>query len=167
MYVNVEEVKALVKTDLSDAELGSIIDRAEFAIVEIAGKPQTSSLDLSLTETIYGGTQNLFLKRPINSVTSITEDTVLLASTSYRIYTKQGRVVRLPLGSIWGDVISVVYIPSENISIFKQATIDLVRNIISRTTLQSESIGGEYSYTMMDWKKEARVIARGLYFKSF
>lgn len=167
MYTNLEEVRAIVSTDLSDSELGDVVDRAEAELVDIIGLPQDSALSLSLTETYYGGTQNVFLKRPISSVTSVTEDDSVLTSTSYRVFDRQGRIARLPIGGTWGDEIVVVYVPRENLDRFKQATIDLVRNIISRTTLQSESIGGEYSYTMADWQKEAQSVVRNMRFISF
>jgi hypothetical protein len=165
--VSIDEVRAVVKTGMTDAELGDVIDRAEFELSELCGQPQDSELSVSEVETVYGGTQNLFMRRKISSITSIVEDDTTLTTDYFRVFPRQGRIVRLPLGGVWGDEIVITYVPAENLPLFKQATIDLVRNVISRISLKSESIAGEYSYTAADWQKEAQVAGQKLYFKSF
>lgn len=164
--VSASDVKALVNTALSDANLEAVIDRIEAQITAKIGAPQTDAFATSLTVTRQGGGHSLFLPTEIYSVTSITEDDYVLDSDQYQTW-GGGVVERLPSGGSWGDRCVVVYKPVDDRPVRKEVIIDLVRIVIQRTTLKQESIAGEYSYTAPDnWNAEFRKAMRRLMFQA-
>ncbi len=118
---------------------------------------------LSVTETLAGRqTRNLYLRRPIATVTSITVDSTLLASADYRLWGDEGRIERLTAGALWGEeVIVVVYGPQDDNTLRKSALIDLLRLTLNRSGLKSESVAGEYSYTAFENTDEERARVMG------
>lgn len=160
-FVSIAEARALIKTGLNDSLLTAVIDRVEEEVTEKYGEPQDASLSVSVAETIYGGSQNLFVRRPIHSITSIVDDgTTLTADTNFRSWPSQGRIERLPSGTVWGTVCVVTYKPKREDGKWKSAIIELVRLYIEHTTMASESIGGEYSYSAPNWETERAKVFR-------
>ncbi len=153
------DVRALVKTSLTDPELQAVIGREEDEIIRLYGAHYTTST-ATVSETLEGGGASLFLRRPILSVSSVTEDGAVLASADYRLWGGQGRIERLPKGATWGEVITVVYVPGDDNSRRKVALISLVQLAVERTALKSESIAGEYSYSAPDWEAERAKLLR-------
>lgn len=162
----VAEVRALVSTGMSDANLQTVIDRIEAEITAKVGAPQTDAYDTSIVKTLRGEGENLFLPTEIYSVTSIVEDTASLAGTEYQVW-NGGVIERLPLGARWGDRVVVTYKPADDRSLRKSVVIDLVRLTLNQTGLKSESIGGEYSYTAFEnWDAEFRKAMKRLMFQA-
>ncbi len=153
------EARALVKTSLTDPELQAVIGREEDEIIRLYGAHYVDGTT-TVSETLEGGGASLFLRRPILSVSSVTEDGATRASADYRLWGGQGRIERLPKGAVWGEVITVAYVPQDDNSRRKAALIDLVRLAVERTALKSESIAGEYSYTAPDWDAERAKLLR-------
>lgn len=153
------EARALIKTSLTDPELQAVIGREEDEIIRLYGAHYVSGTT-TVSETLEGGGASLFLRRPIFSVSSVTEDGAALASADYRLWGAQGRIERLPKGATWGEVITVVYVPQDDNGRRKAALIDLVRLAVEHTALKSESIAGEYSYTAPDWEAERAKLLR-------
>ena len=164
--VTIADVRALVQTSLSNENLQSIIDREEFEIVERFGAHYavTGETPASVTETLEGDAKrNLYLRRRIASVSAIIDDGATLTTSSYRLWGKQGRIERLPLGAAWGDVVQVTYVPYDDNLTRKAVIIELVRIALNRTAMKSESVSGEYSYTAADnWETERNKILRRL-----
>lgn len=80
------EVRALVKTSLTDAQLQEIIDRVEFDITSRIGAPQDDGNLVQVAETMEGEGENLFTQVEIGSIVSIVEDTVTLTADDYRTW---------------------------------------------------------------------------------
>lgn len=175
--VSTDEVRALVKTGLTDAQLETVVDRVEDYITDQIGEPYSEGV--TITETVSGGGKNLFLKRPVSSVSSVTEYSQLSdqtgasleENTQFYLWPDQGRLERI--GGIWGSegkwgrMVEVTYVPQDQTKKRKQVIIDLVRLELSRTAMFQESVGGEYSYTApANWEKERQRIMKRICFVS-
>lgn len=155
------DITARIKTTLAPAELQAVIDQAEADVIAAYGAHYVSGTT-TVTETLVGGLASLYLRRPLTSVTSVSDDGVALAATSYRLWASQGRVERLPAGTLWGSVVVIVYVPADDNLRRKAVIIDLVRLDLDRTALKSESIAQEYRYDAPDWDVERAAILRRL-----
>ena len=99
-------------------------------------------------------------------MTRIVEDSAALDADQYRVW-GGGVIERLPEHSNWGDVCVVTYKPIDDRLKREQVIIDLVRIVIERTALKSETIAGEYSYTAPDnWNAEFRKAMKKLTFQA-
>ncbi len=164
--VSPAEVKALINTSLSDENLQTVIDRVEAQITARIGAPQTDAFATEVVKTMRGEGEYLFMPTEIYSVSGIVEDTSTLTSDQYQTWAG-GVIERLPVDSHWGDRVVVTYKPTDDRLMRTQVIIDLVRLVIERTAMKSESIAGEYSYTAPDnWEAEFRKAMRKLVFKS-
>ena len=160
------DVKALINTSLSDANLQTVIDRVEAQITARIGAPQTDAYATEVVKTMRGEGEYLFMPTEIYSVSSIVEDTSTLTSDQYQTWAG-GVIERLPDDSHWGDRCVVTYKPTDDRLVRAQVIIDLVRLVIERTAMKSESIAGEYSYTAPDnWDAEFRKAMKRLVFKA-
>ena len=198
MALAVADCRALVPSPLTDPQLQSVIDRVEADIDDVIGAVQTIALGVSVTEVVQGGNSDIFLKRPVHTVTTVTEyasltDTTGVALTEdeeFYTWEAEGRLQliggSLPRGtpsvlSVFymtdaqfagteatgyrGSHVEVVYVPADQHLKREQATIDLVRVLLSRTALMAESVAGEYSYQApSNWDAEFRRIMRRLSF---
>jgi len=174
--VTVAETRALVQTDLSDADLQDVIDRVEAEITARIGPAQNDNGTVQITKQLHGGTQHVFLPVEIGEVVSIVEDGAALVADEYRAW-PGGVIERLPgstwpgdktlrtRAGVWGRFVVVTFKPADNRLERKAAAIDLVRLDISRTAMVSESIAGEYSYhAPVNWEGERRRILKRLTF---
>ena len=160
------DVKALINTSLSDANLQTVIDRVEAQITARIGAPQTDAYATEVVKTMRGEGEYLFMPTEIYSVSSIVEDTSTLTSDQYQTWAG-GVIERLPDDSHWGDRVVVTYKPTDDRLVRALVIIDLVRIVIERTAMKSESIAGEYSYTAPDnWDAEFRKAMKRLVFKA-
>ena len=160
------DVKALINTSMSDANLQDVIDRVEAQITARIGAPQTDAYATEVVKTMRGEGEYLFMPTEIYSVSSIVEDTSTLTSDQYQTWAG-GVIERLPEDSHWGDRVVVTYKPTDDRLVRAQVIIDLVRIVIERTAMKSESIAGEYSYTAPDnWDAEFRKAMKRLVFKA-
>lgn len=158
-------VKTLVKTSLSDTNLQDVIDRVEAQITERIGEPQTDAMATTVTKTLRGEGEFLFVPTEIYAVVSITEDGNALSSDQYQTWAG-GVIERLPSDSHWGDRNVVIYKPADDRKKRTQVIVDLVRLVLERTAMKSESVAGEYTYTAPDdWDEQFRKAMRKLYFK--
>jgi len=161
--VSPADVRVLVKTSLTDANLQTIIDRVEPEITTRIGAPQDDPGTVQVTKTLEGEGTLLFTPTEITSVISVVEDDVTLAATDYRIW-PGGQLERLPVDTVWGDRCVVIYCPADNRSLRKQVIIELVRLDLERTAMRHESIGGEYAFDAPDWEAERRRLFKRLQF---
>jgi hypothetical protein len=165
--VSPANVKAILNTSMSDQNLQAVIDRVEAQVNEKVGAPWTDDDTPSeVVKTIRGDGTCLFLPTEIHSVASIVEDGLTLDESDYQVWAG-GVIERLPLNAIWGSKCVVTYKPADDRLKRAQVVIDLVRLVIERTALKSESIAGEYSYTAPDnWDAEFRRAMKRLVFKA-
>lgn len=153
--LTIAEVRDLITTDLSDADLVAILDREEAQLVAKLGAHGDGAA--SVTEVLSATDGWIFLPRPAASVTSVDGVT-----TGLTVYGKQGRVYRAGAA---GDV-TVIYVPTDDRAARREALIDLLRLTLQRTALRAESVAGEYSYQAPDWQAERAAIYRRLMFTS-
>ena len=161
--VTVAETRALVQTDLSDADLQDVIDRVEAEITARIGAPQDESGTVQITKQLQGGTENLYLPVEIGAVVSVVEDGLALIADEYRVWAG-GVIERLPGGN-WGHLVVVTFRPADDRAQRKAVIIDLVRLDVNRTAMVRESIAGEYAYDApANWEAERRRIIKRLTF---
>lgn len=163
--LSIAELKDLVNTGLGDLRLQAIIDREELEIDRRLG-PVSDGVAPSIVETKPGGCANIFLRRPIVSVSQVREQQILggsfvtLLASQYQVWKDEGRLERLPAasaapswgaGDIFGPLVEVTYIAADDRSRRKMAIVEFVRLALERTAMQSENVAGEYSYSAPEW----------------
>lgn len=147
--VSTVNVRALVKTSLTDAQLQEVIDRVEAEITGKIGAPQDDGGTVTVTLTLEGEGSLLFLPTEIASIINIVEDGASLDATNYRTWSG-GVIERLPEDAGWGDVNVVTYKSADDRSLRKQVIIELVRLDVERTAMQQEQVA-DYSYKAPNW----------------
>ncbi|CAK0773885.1 conserved hypothetical protein [Gammaproteobacteria bacterium] len=162
--LTIAECKALVRSSVSDTDLQVVIDRVEGMITNKIGAYQDDSGAVTITKTVKGGGERLFLPVAFSEIISITEDDDLLDSDDYRAWGDQGMAERLPDGAVFGTVCVVVFKPVDQRNERKQATIDLVRLFVERTAMVSENVAGEYSFSAPEWDKDIKRAIKNLCF---
>lgn len=172
MFVSVSDVRAKVQTDLDDSALGDIIANEEAALSARLGAPPDGTT--AITEVLInteGG--SLYTKRPVATVTSVTESSTLtstpatLAATDYYLMGTRGQFIRLAGCVSWGQLVTVVYVPADSAALWKQVIIELVRIALEQTTMRQESVAGEYTYQAPDWNVARERQYRRLEFPAF
>lgn len=160
------DVKAIVNTSMLEENLQDVIDRVEAQVTAKIGAPQTDAFATSIVKTMRGEGISLFMPTEIYSVVSIVEDGTTLDADQYQTW-GGGVIERLPMDSHWGDRCVVTYKPADDRLKRAEVIITLVRLVIERTTMKSEGIAGEYSYTAPDdWDKEFRKAMKKLMFQA-
>lgn len=165
-------VRMLVQTGLTDEQLQVLIDAVEAEITAKIGDPYVDA-STTITELLEGNGYDLFLKRAILTISTVTEyaalsdvtGTALTENDNFFAWKVQGRLTRLPYGSKWGPKVSVVYVPTDDREKWKAAVADLIRLQIARMPMQAESVAGEFSYTAPKWEAEKRRIIKRLSFQ--
>ncbi len=159
--LTVDEIRARgVSTDLTDDALEDVLADEEAEMIRRCGAHGDGVTAITETATAYGG--QLFLNRPIVSVSSVAEYTDLggtataLAATSYIAWLNEGYITRLPTGATWGVRMVVVYVPANDSALRRQVLIELVRIAVNQSAFRSESFEGfedKYSYVAaQDWQ---------------
>ena len=103
MALAVADCRALVPTPLTDPQLQSVIDRVEADIDAVLGAVQDALLGTELTEIVNGGDSSIFIKRPIHSVTTVTEyasrtdvtGVALTEDEEFYVWPDEGRLERI------------------------------------------------------------------------
>lgn len=168
--VTLTHLRAMVTTGLDDTQLQTIIDREEAEVVRRYGAHYVDSVT-TIVETYQptGLMRNVFLRRGISSIASVTEQRSLssqvtpVASTDYAAWYEQGRLERV--NGTWGAVVNVTYVPQNDRDLRRQVIIELVRLALEQTAMRSESIAGEHSYTAPEWEQVRVQLYRRLGFR--
>jgi len=171
--VSAADFKAITPVSLSDTELDGVIERVETEITKAIGQPYSDGLEI--TETLAGGQKDLFLLRPLGTISSVTEyDSWITADANseslsegagYVLWADRGQLTRINDRDSWDKKIVIVYTPRDDRHLRKQVIVDLVRVDLARSAYQSESVGGAYSYRSPDdWEATRRAIMRRLQF---
>lgn len=162
-FVSIAEVRALVRSRLSDADLQTVIDREEDWLATKIG-----ALSGSRTTTYSPGVSNtpLYLPRRTESV-AVVDAGAAVASSDLLFTPSSGCLRRRAASSPWptdgpvpfgyptagvepyfpswsGDV-AVTWTPSDGAAV-AQTVIELVRGTVGETGMESETIG-DYQYT--------------------
>lgn len=164
--VSPDNVKALINTSIANENLQDVINRVEAQVTAKIGAPQTDTYTTEIVKTMRGEGITLFMPTEIYSVVSIVEDDSTLTTDQYQTW-GGGVIERLPLDTDWGDRCVVTYKPADDRLKRAEVIINLVRLVIERTAMKSESIAGEYSYQAPDdWDKEFRKAMKKLMFQA-
>jgi hypothetical protein len=151
-FVSIAEVRALIKSRLSDSDLQDVIDREE---AWLAGKVGTLTGERTETYRPSPGDQPVYLQRRAESVVVTDDGVTLVADTDYLFTPSTGMIRRVswvepvppwrqqPLA--WRGVVTVTSTPSDGAAV-ERAIIELIRGTVGETGLDSETIG-DYSYT--------------------
>ena len=140
--VTVAEVQALVSTELADDDLQDVIDREEAELASRIG-PLTGAR----TETFYPdhSAERLYLRRPTDSVTVVSDGTTLTLGDDDGEYRLLGNGTTLNFNAnTWGEVVTAAYTPNDELRV-KRVLIELIRLTATETGYTSERIG-QYSY---------------------
>ena len=132
------------ETDLATAAIQRHLDETEALIVREFGANTTD-----LTEWLEGMGRYIFLSRVASSVTTtvetVSDEDTTLASDDYRLEGQGRRIKRLSDGTNgrvnWGDLVKVIYTPSNETSIRIGVQLDLVKLEIQFKGLKGEKIG--------------------------
>lgn len=167
--LSVDQALALIATEVTAPDVQAVIAREEAELVARYGAHYVDG-STTIVETVRGGGCNLYLKRRISSVSSISEASSLggaattLASTAYYVWTGQGRITRLPEGTAWGPVATVTYVPADDRPLRRQVLIELVRLALEQTAMRAESVSGAYSYQAPEWESARKRLYKRLEF---
>jgi hypothetical protein len=159
--LTLDEVKAHVETDLEDTALQRIVTGIESEISDRYGSTDSAE------ETVAGTDRRVLVThRPIESITSITEDDVTLSANDYRQWGRY-RLERLSSGdnprTLWGGVVELQYTPRDDSEQRKLVLVDLVKLELEYRALQSESVGGgDYRANHVDYTRERTRLLRML-----
>ena len=91
--LDVAEARVLIRTSKTDDDLSDLIAREEDELIRRFGAHYVSGG--TVQETHLGEGPNLFLRRPVQSVSTLTEAGLTVTATEYRLWAGQGRVERL------------------------------------------------------------------------
>lgn len=160
----IDRVKERTKAELSDAEIGEMINEALEAIEERYGEPAQP-----VTERLGGGSVSIFTAQPIDQSADIIvaesvfdEETELLVS-DFQIGGGGRRIERLDSGtnprSTWGDSVVITYTPRSDQKRRDEVVIKLVMLGIEYEGVKSANTDG-YSSSHLDYQTEReRLIA--------
>ena len=143
MTLSVAQLRTFVDSELGDDALQALLDAAAEAIAEVAGSTD------AVTEYLAGGYARIVTVRQVASVTSITEDGILLGTDDYRA---AGYVLtRLATGthpaSRWGRESVAVYAPADEAAERDRVQLALVKlDLTHNPGLASERVG--------DWQED-------------
>ena len=150
---SIAEVRALVRSRLSDADLQVVIDREEGWLAGRVG-PLTGSRTDTFTPGL--GDTPLYLRRRAESVV-LTDSGRTLAASEFLFTPSTGQIRRIWTPDLQGDppwrqlylgwqgTVNATYTPADEADV-KRAVIELVRLAVGETGFDSETMG-TYSYT--------------------
>lgn len=148
--LTVAELAQHIEHDLSDVALQRLADAAEELINRTDGGPSAVTEYFDSWGFENGYSKELFVRRPINTIDSITErvspeDTGTVLSSDDYSQQGQRKVVRLSNGTNpryrWAQHVEVTYTPDVDTALRKKAQIDLVKLSIIFSGAQREKIG--------------------------
>ena len=133
--VSIAEVRALVQTGLSDADLQAVIDREEAFLARRVGLlsgPRTVTVLRPTESTVFR------LLRPATTATVTDNGVVTTVALIAERYIER-------VAGYWIGPVAITYTPTDAAEV-KRVVIELVRLALSGSTYASETIG-DYSYT--------------------
>jgi hypothetical protein len=154
-FVSIAEVRALIRSRLSDVDLQTVIDREEAWLAE-PGRvgPLTGERIDSFTPGL--GDTPLYLRRRAESVV-LTDDGRTMAASEFLFTPSTGMIRRIWTSDLatdppwrqvylgWQGTVTATYTPADEAAV-KLAIIELVRLATGETGYDSETIG-DYSYS--------------------
>lgn len=152
--VSIAEVRALVRTRLSDADLQDVIDREEAWLATKVGAlsgERTDTFDPGILDT------PVYIPRRAESVV-VTDAGATVSASDITFTPSTGEIRRVvepypypgppplePWFPAWNGTVTVTWTPSDGAAVTR-AVIELVRGTVGETGMDSEAISG-YQYT--------------------
>jgi hypothetical protein len=175
--LDVDEARPQLDTALDDDALELVIAREEAEMIRLYG-PHGDGVTTVVEMREGRRAGSLFLSRPIASVASIVEYSQFgelpstLLTTDYFVFSSQGRLVRLPVSSVWGAAVVVTYAPADDRPLRQAVLIDLLRLALTRRAASSwteerhaDTVGKTDSMAMTrSWDQERQAILQRLLF---
>ena len=166
-------LKARFETDIADAELQNILDNVNEDVLNQWGSHSDSGTPL--TVLLVGGANAIFLDRPIQVITSVTETvsgtggfgetSTVLAADDFRIWFDGRALTRLVTGTnsrpTWGDRVSVLYVPQDDNNQRQEVILKVAILDLQFTGVKQERIG-DYSATYYDHQEERQKLINSL-----
>ena len=166
-------LQARFETDLAAAELQDVLDQANEDVLNQWGPH--SDAGTPLTVLLVGGAGSIFLDRPIQVITSVTETvsgtggsgetTTVLAADDYREWFVGRALTRLVTGTnprpTWGDRVSVLYVPQDDNNQRQEVILKVAILDLQFTGVKQERIG-DYSAVYYDHQKERQELINSL-----
>jgi len=147
--LSIQQLRAVVASDLSDDDLIAIIDDEEAQLIERLGDHGDGVT--AFTQLVSPIGCQAYVDRRILAIVTVADDESTVASDRYRVWKDEGRIEHK--SGDWVGPVEIEYIPRDDRSARRRALIDLVRLVVERTAMKSESVAGEYSYSADDWEK--------------
>lgn len=144
MMLTIAALREFVTSALPDDPLQVLLNAAEAEIIGVAGATG------EITEHIHGyGLHRIVVAREIGTVTSVTEDRIVLADDDYRV---SGYVLtRIGTGTlpswIWGSYLTVVYTPADDTAERQRVQMELVKLELNQDPGMSAETIGTYTGT--------------------
>jgi hypothetical protein len=159
--LTIAEARALITTALDDTNLATVIEREEELAVWRCGPPGDGTTEISEAHEPEG--RAIYLRLPIESVTSVTEDGTTVATTEYVIWPKDGRIKRT---GQWRGLVEVTYVPQDTTALWKAVMVELVRLALEQTAMMREEVTQEYRYEAASWESARERLYRRLNYLS-
>jgi len=160
--LSVEQARTLITTALDDTALTAVIEREEAMVLQRIGVPGDGTTEVTEIHDVTGRT--LFVRLPILSVTSVSEDGTPLPATDYVIWPDEGRIKR---DGFWrGAVVTVTYVPQDTAARWQAVMVELVRLALEQTAMDREEVTQEYRYQASQWEAKRERLYRRLNFLS-
>lgn len=167
--VTLDELRALVETDVTDAALQMVLDAADADIVNAHG---AHAGEVSERFAPGVGDARLWASRPIDTAEDVTVvethagpggmTTVTLDADDYEVWEPR-ELVRIATGpnsgTTWAARVDVTYTPESTVSTARRrmVTVDLVRMALTWEGVGASSVG-DASRTHVDYQRERRRI---------
>jgi hypothetical protein len=168
--LSVAEIKEHIETGLGEGALKRIIDAETAEIERRFGVVATATELIASKDDEYVILQQ---KRvTITSVTETVDDTsTVLSADDYRVW-NGAMLQRLDDGtnprSLWGDRVSVVYVPEDRSDQRALVLVQLVTLAIEYKGLKTEDVGsGDYRMTALEYNVERENLLRSLRHRGF
>lgn len=159
----VAQLRAVVQSALTDAELEAVIDDEEAELVRRLGPHGDGAT--TVVERVTASGDVLFVSRPVASVTSITSSGTAVSSALYTTALGGGQILHTGAGWPTGALL-VTYVPADDQPRRRRVLIELVRLALEQTAFQGESVAGEHSYTAPNWEERRASLYRRLTYMS-
>lgn len=167
--LTVEMLREHLETDLLDEALQRLINDAEKEIIKQHGERTTQ------TDEFHGETlaTALFLSRKAEEITTVVEEVksgdsyeeTTLAANDYKLRFEGRQTERLASGdnprSTWGDVVTVVFVPKDDLDRRLRVAIDLVKLAVAYEGVEQQKVG-DYSMKLERYENQKTAILKRL-----
>ena len=164
------ELREHIQTDLGDDALDRLANASEAMIIRTAGSATVETEEFADSAYPGGRSRNLYLGRPVASITSVKERTdpddaqTTLAVDDFRLEGTR-KLIRLREGTnpqlFWTAYVEVIYVPVVDTGLREHVQIELVKLALNYSGAKSEE-DGEFDFEHHDTNTETQGILKQL-----